>query len=60
MKIQFEVKRVWGKDLLYIVDEDQRRMINRLTGKVTVTVEDLQTLKALGCEVVQVINTIKL
>lgn len=50
-KIQIRIQRNYGIDCLYIVDAEQAKLIRGLTGKKTVSEQDLESLKALGFKI---------
>ena len=56
MKIAYFIKSVYGQDLIYISDSETRNTIATLTGKKTVTKNQLQALELLGHEVVEVLQ----
>ena len=47
-EIQYYIKTVYGNNLMYIVDEEVRVAIQRLTGQRTLTEEAKQALQDLG------------
>lgn len=56
MKITYYIKNVYGQELIYISDSETRDNIATLTGKKTVTKNQLQALELLGHEVVEVLQ----
>lgn len=55
MVIEFYVKNVYGKELLYVKDEQQREIIKNLTNKETINDFDINNFKKLGIEFVEVL-----
>lgn len=50
-KIQIRIQRNYGIDCLYVVDSEQAKLIRGLTGKKTVSEQELRNLSALGFEI---------
>jgi hypothetical protein len=48
--IQVFIKNVYGKENIYIKDSKVANLISRLTGRITLTEGDIQTLKLMGFE----------
>lgn len=51
--IKYYTKNVWGNELIYVADPVQADLISYLTGKKTVTMQDLiniQELTGIGIE----------
>ena len=55
MIIQYYIKSVFGKDNIYIKDEEQSKIISTLTNKKTVDKNDIKALEQLGFTLEQVI-----
>ena len=51
MKIQIKHRQAYGRDLFDVTDETQQRAWSQLSGKQTVTVDDIEHLRTLGAEV---------
>jgi hypothetical protein len=49
-KIQVFIKNVYGKENIYIKDSKVANLISRLTGRITLTEWDIETLKMMGFE----------
>jgi hypothetical protein len=54
MRIEWYEKDVYGKATRYLVKGEAQEAVQRLTGKKTVDESDLEALRSLGHEVVQV------
>ena len=54
MKIEYYAREVYGKKTLYIADANIAYTIKTLTGKKTIDETDVEALKNLGLEPVQV------
>lgn len=52
--IKYYVKNVYGKELIYLVDEQQANIVRTLTGQKTVSDNHLHALVALGCSIEEV------
>lgn len=48
MNIQIEIKNVYGNELIYVIEPDCARTIQKLTGRKTLTRSDIQAFKDLG------------
>lgn len=48
MNIEIEIKNVYGNELNYIVDSEKAFLLSQLTGRKTLTDEDIKALKGLG------------
>ena len=48
MNIQVSIRSVYGTQLTYVVDPDQQRAIQRLTGRKTLNESDIASLEQLG------------
>lgn len=57
MTIEFYTKQVYGATKLYIADEDQAQIIKQLTGRITITTEDIEALQKLGVRFKQVMQS---
>lgn len=51
MKIEYYKKNVYGVEQIYLHDSEQKAAVQKLTGKKTVSEEDLKALTVLGCEI---------
>jgi hypothetical protein len=49
-KIQVFIKNVYGQEVVYVKDDKIATLIQRLTGRKTLTKWDIDTLKAWGFE----------
>lgn len=56
MRIEFYLKNVYGKTNAYVKDPEIAGIIRTLTGTITISVNDVKALQALGHEVIQVMN----
>lgn len=56
MTIEYYKKNVYGKEVLYIKDSEQARLVTKITGKKTIDDIDLVTFYKLGVTFVQVMN----
>ena len=52
VKIEIKHRDIYGNDLMYVCDPGLAAVISRLTGKRTVDNKDLECLKTLGCQVI--------
>jgi len=50
MEIEFYKKNVYGKENLYIKNKEQATIISGLTGKKTISEDDIENLEKLGLE----------
>tara|TARA_R100000306_G_scaffold47337_1_gene45118 strand:+ start:35 stop:214 length:180 start_codon:yes stop_codon:yes gene_type:complete len=57
MQIGVNVKSVYGSELTYISNPQIQEIIERLTGRKTLTDTDIMSLEALGHEVVEELPT---
>ncbi len=48
MNIEIEIKNVYGSELKYVVDSEKALLLSQLTGRKTLTDEDIKALKGLG------------
>lgn len=48
MIIEYYVKTVYGNDLIYIKDEQLKKIISNLLGKKTINKKDIANFKSLG------------
>ena len=48
MNITINIRSVYGSELAYVVDPDQQRAIQRLTGRKTLNGSDIAALEQLG------------
>jgi hypothetical protein len=48
MNIEINIKNVYGNELKYIVDQDKALLLSQLTGRKTLTDQDIKALKGLG------------
>jgi hypothetical protein len=48
MNIQIEIKNVYGNELIYVIEPDCAKTIKKLTGRKTLTRNDIQAFKDLG------------
>lgn len=53
MRIEIEVRNVYGNDLIYPVN-DGAKTLARIAGKKTLSADDIRNARALGLEVVEV------
>jgi hypothetical protein len=51
MEIHVKVKSVYGNDLMYVVEPGKANLVRLLTGKKTVSNQDIYALRGLGIEV---------
>ena len=51
MQIQVKRKQVYGNELIYICDPTHADILRKLTGKKTVSEQDLSLLQMLGIEI---------
>ena len=56
MQISYYIETHYGNDHIYILEEDAKRAIAKLTGKKTVSEQDLENLTLLGVHSSQVLN----
>ena len=56
MQVSYYIETHYGNDHIYILEEDAKRAIAKLTGKKTVSEQDLESLTKLGVHFSQVIN----
>jgi hypothetical protein len=56
MEIKYYVKSVYGNEYMYIKDEVLAKQIKVLTGRKTVTTEQLQALEVLGFKLIKVLR----
>ena len=57
MNASFIIKSVYGNSLIYPVNETAQKLTS-LTGKKTVTLEEIQTFKELGFTIETITNTL--
>ena len=55
MKIEYYRKNVYGRELAYIKDPEIEGVVGRLTGRYTITSQDIESLQKLGHELVEVL-----
>jgi hypothetical protein len=55
-KLEYYARQVYGATQFYIVDAAMAHNISRLTGHKTLTRDNSEALKALGFELIQVID----
>lgn len=48
MIIEYYIKNVYGNELIYVKDEQLKRVIANLTGKKTISQKDIANFKVLG------------
>ena len=56
--IKYYKKSNYGKERIYLEDNKDAKAVRKLTGKKTVTKEDLENLERLGVTTKQVVNRI--
>ena len=56
--IKYYKKSNYGKERIYLEDNKDAKAVQNLTGKKTVTKEDLKNLEKLGVKTRQVVNRI--
>jgi hypothetical protein len=54
MNIQYYVKDVYGIPTRYIANDEAAKLVRQLTGKKTVSSNDLEALEKLGHEIIRV------
>ena len=55
MKIEYYIKNVYGKELIYVKDEELKTIISNLIGKQTINDFDIKNFEKLGIEFVEVL-----
>jgi len=53
--IEYRIKAVYGKELMYIVNEDKAKAVSSLTGGKTLSINAMTGLRMLGFDLQQVI-----
>ena len=51
MTIQIEIKYHYGNECLYIINEAEAQAVRSLTGKKTISRQDIKALEVLGIKV---------
>ena len=51
MKVKATTKHNYGTPHIYILNQDIKHAVNRLTGKLTINSSDIEALKVLGVKV---------
>lgn len=59
MQIQVKRKNVYGNELIYVCNPTHADIIRKLTGKKTVSEQDLSLLQMLGVEIQDIDKEIK-
>lgn len=54
MKVNYYVKKSWGRKLYKLHDEKQAKMFERLTRQKSMTLGDMRTLRKFGIEFIEV------
>lgn len=58
MQIKYYIKRAYGKEFLIIDNDEQRRAVQRLTKRMSVTESDRESLESLGITLKEIIKPI--
>lgn len=56
MDIHFYYRELYGNAMYYFADETEAKVVRVLTGRKTMTQNDIVALRALGCNLIEVEN----